>query len=147
MPWLILRTAIAREKHLERLATMQGIEADCPMDIRSKAVSRHTRRRLTTETPLIPRVLFLKAPGLPALPRHALGYVRDITGAILAIPDREYARFKDCHTAWLLAQTNAHRQGNPGKPRKPITRRWGEKNTFQDIMRDLFGIEILEDAA
>ena len=145
MPWLILRTAIAKEKHLERLATMQGIEADCPLDIRSKAVSRHTRRRLAIETPLIPRVLFLKAPGLPILPRHAIGYVRDITGAILAIPDREYARFKDCHTAWLQSQLKAHRTGTPGKPRKPIARKW-DKNTFQDIMRDLFGQE-LEDAA
>ena len=145
MPWLILRTQIAKEKHLERLATMQGIEADCPLDIRSKAVSRHTRRRLVIETPLIPRVLFLKAPGLPALPQYALGYVRDITGAILAIPDREYACFKECHQRWLEIRLNAHRTGTSGKPRKPVKRQWTPE-TFREIAHELFGAEI-EDAA
>ena len=84
--WLILKTAPAKETHVQRAIAALGFETFLPMDIRSKAISRRTRRRVIVETPLIPRVVFLKAPGLQNLPHYALGYARDAVGAVFIEP-------------------------------------------------------------
>ena len=139
--WLIMKTAAAKELHITRLAVAHGIEADCPLDVRSKPVSRHTSRRVVFYAPLIPRIVFLKAPGLQSLPHYALGYARDATGRLLSITDWEYARFRECHQRWLEARKMAHKTGQPGKPRKPVKRQWTPE-TFMELAQELFGAEM-----
>ena len=139
--WLIMKTAPAKELHITRLAIAHGIEADCPLDVRSIPASRHTRRRITILAPLIPRIVFLKAPGLQSLPHYAMGYARDATGRLLTIPEWEYQRFKECHQRWLEARQMAHKAGQPGKPRKPVKRQWTPE-TFMELAHELFGAEM-----
>ena len=142
---LIMKTAPGKELHITRLAISHGIEADCPLDVRSKPVSRHTSRRVVFHAPLIPRIVFLKAPGLESLPNYATGSARDATGRRLTIPDWEYQRFKECHQRWLEARQKAHRVGQPGRPRKPIMRQWTPE-TFMELAQELFGAEMEETA-
>ena len=124
MRWLILRTEPAKEQAAARAIAIYGFKTYLPLEIRSHRPSRHTKRRVITETPLIPRILFAVFP-LELLDkitqqRYIQGIIRgrDEQARPWTISDEQMTRFQEAHQAWLETATKLHRAGQPGKARK-----------------------------
>lgn len=144
-PWLIIRTDLAREARVAAAYVQAGFETFLPMDIRSRPVSqrgpRTTRRRIVTETPLIPCVLFVHATpeSLPAL-KYVRRVACDEDGLPYRIPPRQMVAFMAYCQADYDEKRQMHGQGKPIKPPKP---KFVElKGGLAEYARRKFGVDI-----
>lgn len=134
---------------MNRAYIRRNIETYLPMEVRSYRPSKHTKRRVCTEAPLIPRVLFAALPvEAPSLSKHryVTGLQRDAAGELVTIPDVQMARFIECHQAWLAEARRKAKGGGAGDGRydRRKKRKWtplDSPGALQTIMKELFGVE------
>lgn len=131
---------------MNRALLRRGLETYLPMEIRSYRPSKHTKRRVCTEVPLIPRVLFAALPvEAPSLAKHryVTGLQRDVAGELVTIPHWQMVSFMMAHQAWLA---KALERAKGGKPEPRRTKRKGKgkpmtADVLKEIAAELFGVE------
>jgi hypothetical protein len=142
MNWNCLKVDLRKEFHVARAIERKGGIATVPVEIKSHAVSfrgpAKTRRRIVTETPLIPRLVFCQLPDPDIVHglKYALGLARDATGWPWAISESQMARFMECHSRAISESLARHQRGlQRGKPKKPVklTSFNALKSYFDDI--------------
>lgn len=131
---------------MNRAYIKRGLETYLPMEVRSYRPSKHTKRRVCTEVPLIPRVLFAALPSeAPALARHryVTGLQRDVAGELVTIPAAQMAQFTECHQKWLEEAFRKAKGGELGGRRTKRKAKWRTASpaVLNEIMRDLFGVD------
>ena len=145
MRWLILRTELAKEQAAARAIALHGFKTYLPLEIRSHRPSRHTKRRVLTETPLIPRILFAVFPlefiDKITQQRYIQGVIRghDEQARPWTISDEQMNRFMAEHDKWLERARGLHRARQRGRAGKP---RWRKL----EALKDYFGPVIQEEA-
>jgi phage pi2 protein 07 len=100
IPWIIIRTDIAKELYVARQIALAGFDAWVPMEYRSERANRLTRkRRNITEHPVLPKRLFAAVPvtvcGELMGMRHVAAIEFDAAYNPVQIPCRQIAIFRD----------------------------------------------------
>lgn len=149
MIWRVVRIVTGKEAVVNRALLRRGIETYLPMEIRSYRPSKHTKRRVCTEVPLIPRVLFAALPvEAPSLSKHryVTGLQRDAAGELVAIPAVQMARFIEAHTEWLAEALRKAKGGEPGGRRTKRKAKWrtASPDVLKEIAAELFGVDLTE---
>lgn len=144
--WRVIRIVTGKEAVVNRALGRRNIETYLPMEIRSYRPSKHTKRRVPVEVPLIPRILFAQIPSeAPSLASHryVTGLQRDVFGELVAIPHRQMVWFMEAHRAW---HAKALERVKGGKPEPRRTKRKGKgkpmtPESLKEIAAELFGVE------
>lgn len=148
--WRVIRIVTGKEAVVNRALLRRGLETYLPMEIRSYRPSRHTKRRVCVEVPLIPRVLFVALPSeAPSLSNHryVTGLQRDAFGELVVIPHWQMVSFMMAHHTWLEEARRKAKSGTGGHGR-PKKRKWtplAAPGALQTIMTELFGVPVEED--
>lgn len=144
--WRVIRIVTGKEAVVNRALLRRNLETYLPMEVRSYRPSKHTKRRVCMEVPLIPRVLFAALPvEAPSLSKHryVTGLQRDVTGELVTIPQRQMVSFMTAHQTWLCEQREKHRAGQAVKAtKKKRSMSWEEG--LKEIMKDLFNVDVDE---
>lgn len=134
--WIIIRTARQKEAFVARAIERMGYETFVPTICSSHRVHRLTKKRIITESVVLPRRLFAAVPVPVETDLAGIQYLdevrRDACGTAWRVPDWEVRLF-----AARLAEYNADVTAltNIGRsPRK--RRRWAPLEDLREIMRE-----------
>ena len=108
MNWLVVKTDSMAEIKIARQLERAGLTWVIPVKLNSHAVSRHTKIRRITESPVMARRVFVMAAHETELPelRHSRGLDRDASGRAWSIPAAAMSEFLKSHSAWLENERN-----------------------------------------
>ena len=137
--WIIVKTEPGKEMSVAEEFKARNYDVWVPMDIRFYNVSRHIKTLQVSETPLIPRHVFVSMPYWTgdSSARYAKGICRDAEGFVLRITDAQMSDFMASHGAWNDRIIAANTPKLPSKQKtamQPMT-----IDTLQQIKGVLFG--------
>ena len=123
MNWLVIKTDSMAEMKIARQLERAGLTWVMPVKLNSHAVSRHTKIRRITESPVMSRRVFVMAAHETELPelRHSRGLDRDASGRAWSIPAAAMSEFLKSHSAWLENERNRLSPKPKVKGDKPVT--------------------------
>jgi hypothetical protein len=121
--WLVVKTDSMQEAKVARLLQSEGIATAVPQKISSHAASRHTKRRVITESPLYARHVFAMVNYEAELPqvRFTRGIARNASGIAWAISASQMSVWLESHSRWLETERKRHSRGEKvGKQQKTV---------------------------
>ena len=119
--WLVIKTDSMAEMKIARQLERADLTWVIPVKLNSHAVSRHTKIRRITESPVMARRVFVMAAHETELPelRHSRGLEREASGRAWTIPAAAMSEFLKSHSAWLENEHNRLSQKPKAKGDKP----------------------------
>lgn len=149
--WHVARIVTGKEAVVNRAFIRRNLETYLPMEVRSYRPSKHTKRRVSVEVPLIPRILFAAIPSevtgemlaMLTAHRYVTRLQRDVFGELVVIPHRQMVWFMEAHRAWVAKALERAKDGKAA-PRRTKKKGKGVPMTpevLKDIAVELFGVE------